>query len=178
MSEPKPFSFFHRLAIMLPVALVFLGLDQWSKAWATVAVQGHPPRTYAGIFTLVYAENLGAWGSMGAGWGPSTRWFVLGVFPALVLAGLAFYALTEKTVSKAEVLACGLVVAGGAGNLIDRFFRSPGPMRGAVVDFVSVGWWPTFNVADSSIVCGAILLVGLTLFGFEPDGTRAKGKRG
>ena len=157
MSEPKPFSFFHRLAIMLPVALVFLGLDQWSKAWATVAVQGHPPRTYAGIFTLVYAENLGAWGSMGAGWGPSTRWFVLAVFPALVLAGLAFYALTEKTVSKAEVLACGLVVAGGAGNLIDRF------RLGYVQDFLYMGYGKIgtniFNVADAVVMAGLGILL-------------------
>lgn len=157
MSEPKPFSFFHRLAIMLPVALFFLGLDQWSKAWATVAVQGHPPRTYAGIFTLVYAENLGAWGSMGAGWGPSTRWFVLGVFPALVLAGLAFYALTEKTVSKAEVLACGLVVAGGAGNLIDRF------RLGYVQDFLYMGYGKIgtniFNVADAVVMAGLGILL-------------------
>lgn len=157
MSEPKPFSFFHRLAIMLPVALVFLGLDQWSKAWATVAVQGHPPRTYAGIFTLVYAENLGAWGSMGAGWGPSTRWFVLAVFPALVLAGLAFYALTEKTVSKAEVLACGLVVAGGAGNLIDRF------RLGYVQDFLYMGYGKVgtniFNVADAVVMAGLGILL-------------------
>lgn len=157
MSEPKPFSFFQRLAIMLPVALVFLGLDQWSKAWATVAVQGHPPRTYAGIFTLVYAENLGAWGSMGAGWGPSTRWFVLGVFPALVLAGLAFYALTEKTVSKAEVLACGLVVAGGAGNLIDRF------RLGYVQDFLYMGYGKfgtnIFNVADAVVMAGLGILL-------------------
>jgi len=35
-----------------------------------------------------------------------------------------------------------------------------------------VGWWPVFNVADSSIVCGAILLVALSLFGFEPNGER------
>jgi signal peptidase II len=45
-------------------------------------------------------------------------------------------------------------------------------MQGHVVDFVSVGWWPVFNVADSGIVCGAILLVVLTLIGLEPDGTR------
>ncbi len=41
------------------------------------------------------------------------------------------------------------------------------------MDFVSVGWWPVFNVADSAIVCGAILLVALTVFGIEPDGSRA-----
>ncbi|MGB6277721.1 MAG: signal peptidase II, partial [Rhodococcus sp. (in: high G+C Gram-positive bacteria)] len=69
-------------------------------------------------------------------------------------------------------LGLGLVLGGALGNLIDRFFRAPGPFQGHVVDFVSVGWWPVFNVADSSIVCGAILLVVLSLFGFEPNGER------
>lgn len=157
MTESTPPSLGRRLAIMVPVALTFLALDQWSKAWATVAVQGHPPRTYGGIFTLVYAENLGAWGSLGAGWSPSTRWFVLGVFPALVLAGLAFYALKEKTISSWEVLACGLVVAGGAGNLIDRF------RLGYVQDFLYVGYGPIgtniFNVADAVVMVGLGILL-------------------
>ena len=67
----------------------------------------------------------------------------------------------------------GLVLGGAVGNLIDRLFRAPGPLQGHVVDFISVTkWWPVFNVADSSIVCGAILLVVLTVFGFEPNGGR------
>ena len=55
------------------------------------------------------------------------------------------------------------------GNLVDRFFRSPGPLRGHVVDFLSVGWWPVFNVADPSVVGGAILLVALSMFGYDFD---------
>lgn len=157
MTETTPLSLGRRLAIMLPVVCTLLALDQWSKAWATVAVQGHPPRTYGGIFTLVYAENLGAWGSLGAGWGPSTRWFVLGLFPALVLAGLMVYALKEKTISGWEVLACGLVVAGGAGNLIDRF------RLGYVQDFLYLGYGPIgtniFNVADAVVMAGLGILL-------------------
>ncbi len=157
MIESTPPNLARRLAIMVPVALTFLAFDQWSKAWATVAVQGHPPRTYGGIFTLVYAENMGAWGSLGAGWDPNTRWFVLGVFPALVLAGLTFYALKEKTISSWEVLACGLVVAGGTGNLIDRF------RLGYVQDFLYVGYGPIgtniFNVADAVVMAGLGILL-------------------
>ena len=57
------------------------------------------------------------------------------------------------------MVALSLVLGGAIGNLIDRIFRSPGFLRGAVVDFVHVGEWPTFNVADSAITIGAILVV-------------------
>lgn len=44
------------------------------------------------------------------------------------------------------------------GNLVDRLFRAPGFLRGGVVDFVGVGSFPTFNVADSAVTIGAVLL--------------------
>ena len=62
-----------------------------------------------------------------------------------------------------------MILGGAMGNLVDRFFRAPGPLRGHVVDFLSVGWWPVFNVADPSVVGGAILLVVLSMFGFDFD---------
>ncbi len=62
-----------------------------------------------------------------------------------------------------------MILGGALGNLVDRFFRSPGPLRGHVVDFLSMGWWPVFNVADPAVVGGAILLVVLSLFGFDFD---------
>jgi len=52
-----------------------------------------------------------------------------------------------------------LVLGGALGNLIDRLFRAPGFLKGAVVDFVHVGSFPTFNVADSAITVGALLIV-------------------
>jgi signal peptidase II len=51
------------------------------------------------------------------------------------------------------------VLGGALGNLVDRFFRAPGFLRGHVVDFVAVGWWPVFNIADSCITIGAVLLI-------------------
>jgi signal peptidase II len=62
-----------------------------------------------------------------------------------------------------------MILGGATGNLVDRFFRSPGPLQGHVVDFLSIGWWPVFNVADPSVVGGAILLVTLSAMGFDFD---------
>ena len=53
----------------------------------------------------------------------------------------------------------GLVLGGAAGNLADRVFRSPGPLRGAVVDFVAIGWGPIFNAADVCVVVGVAILM-------------------
>ena len=76
-------------------------------------------------------------------------------------------------------LGLGMILGGALGNLMDRFFRSPGPLQGHVIDFLSIGWWPVFNVADPAVVGGAILLVGLSLFGFDFDrvGRHQDGRR-
>ena len=158
MTGQTPLPLGRRLALMLPVALLFLVFDQWSKVWAVTYLKGQPPTTYWAIFVLTYAENKGAWGSMGAGWGEWTRWVTLGVLPALVLLGLVWYALKEPSVSAWEVVSCGLVVAGGAGNLMDRF------RLGYVQDFLYIGYGPIgtniFNVADAVVMVGlGILLI-------------------
>lgn len=66
----------------------------------------------------------------------------------------------------------GLLLGGALGNLIDRLARAPGIGRGAVVDFIYVPHFATFNVADSAITVGAILAVLLSLRGIEVDGTK------
>jgi signal peptidase II len=75
----------------------------------------------------------------------------------------------RRLVSPWWAIGLGMILGGATGNLVDRFFRSPGPLRGHVVDFLSIGWWPVFNVADPSVVCGAILLVTLSALGFDFD---------
>jgi signal peptidase II len=63
------------------------------------------------------------------------------------------------------------VLGGAVGNLSDRFFRGHG---GAVVDFIHSTFWPTFNVADSCVVCGCFLLAGTVIFQ-RPAGAPAAG---
>src|SRR5260370_22472872 len=65
----------------------------------------------------------------------------------------------------------GLLLGGATGNLGDRLFRSPGPLRGYVVDWIELPHWPVFNVADSAIVCGGILAVLLPPPGHPLAGT-------
>jgi signal peptidase II len=83
-----------------------------------------------------------------------------------------------KLRSTAWAISLGLVLGGAAGNLVDRLFRSPAPLRGWVVDWISLRspdgrmLFPIFNLADSGIVCGGILAVLLALLGVEMDGTR------
>lgn len=75
----------------------------------------------------------------------------------------------RRLVSPWWAVGLGMILGGAMGNLVDRFFRAPGPLRGHVVDFLSIGWWPVFNVADPAVVGGAILLVVLSIFGFDFD---------
>ena len=74
-----------------------------------------------------------------------------------------------------SLIACGMLIAGICGNLTDRIFRAPGPLRGHVVDFISMPHFAVFNVADIFITCTAILVVLVTVFGHhEGDaGSRA-----
>jgi signal peptidase II len=58
----------------------------------------------------------------------------------------------------------GLVIGGGAGNLIDRIFRPPGMGNGHVIDFINFSFWPTFNLADSAIVTGVTLLLAESMW--------------
>jgi signal peptidase II len=118
--------------------------------------------------TWTLVRNSGAAFSMATGY----TW-VLTLVATGVVIGIIW--MGRRLVSPWWALGLGMILGGAMGNLIDRFFRSPGPLRGHVVDFFSVGWWPVFNVADSGVVCGAILLVVLTFLGVEPDGSRRKG---
>jgi signal peptidase II len=83
--------------------------------------------------------------------------------PFLAVAALVLVVAMVTTGTATEhalvALALGLVLGGAFGNVIDRVFRSPGFLRGAVVDFVDLGFWPVFNLADSAITCGCLLLL-------------------
>ncbi len=159
-----------RMVLLVGVAVVVLGLDLLTKVLAVAFIDPKNPVEIIGdTVTLTLIRNPGAAFSMATGMTWLLTLVAVGVVVGVIKIG--------RTLSSPWwALGLGLVLGGALGNLIDRIFRSPGPLQGHVVDFVSVGWWPVFNVADSSIVCGAILLVALTLFGIEPSGVKTSGK--
>lgn len=163
-AAPKPL----RTSMLVTIALVVLALDLVTKIAAVRWIQpGNPVEIIGDVVTLRLVRNPGAAFSMATG----MTWLLTIVAVCVVIAVIR---IGRTLRSPLWALGLGLVLGGALGNLIDRFFRAPGPLQGHVVDFVSVGWWPVFNVADSSIVCGAIMLVVLTLFGFEPNGERVR----
>ena len=137
--------------------LAVLVIDQLSKYWAQHSLAGQPPQVYFGVLTLIYAKNFGAGGSLGANWGETTRWLVLSVIPGALLLAFWAYTLKRLTSNARELMGVSILVAGGYGNLIDRF------RFGYVQDFLYLGYGPIgtniFNVADMAILVGVGLMV-------------------
>jgi signal peptidase II len=152
-----------RLRLLLTVAAVVLVLDIVTKVLAVrLLTPGQPVSIIGDTVTWTLVRNSGAAFSMATGY----TW-VLTLIATGVVIGIIW--MGRRLVSPWWAIGLGMILGGAMGNLVDRFFRSPGPLRGHVVDFLSVGWWPVFNVADPSVVGGAILLVALSLLGFDFD---------
>lgn len=152
-----------QLRLLLAVAGVVLLLDILTKVLAVrYLTPGQPVSIIGDTVTWTLVRNSGAAFSMATGYTWMLTLIATGVVIGIVWMG-------RRLVSPWWAIGLGMILGGATGNLVDRFFRSPGPLRGHVVDFFSVGWWPVFNVADPSVVGGAILLVALSLFGFDFD---------
>ena len=133
------------------MAAVVVVLDALTKQWAVTALADGPIDLFGSLRLALTHNKAGAFGLGGA--------FV----PFLAVAALVLVVVMVVTGSATErlpvALALGLILGGAFGNVADRVFRSPGFLRGAVVDFVDVGFWPVFNLADSAITCGCVLLL-------------------
>ena len=167
-----------RLGVVLGVAVFVLAADIVSKVIvvATLSdrrclvgnfVPSPPPiRLLGGVLTLCESRNPGA--AFGIGGTSSTI-----VFTAIAVGVIIFIVRTARQINSLPwAIALGLLLGGATGNLTDRIFRSPGPLRGWVVDWIQLPHWPVFNLADSSITCGAVLMVLLAAQGRRLDGTR------
>ncbi|WP_199740404.1 signal peptidase II [Saccharopolyspora rhizosphaerae] len=158
------------LALLFGVAAAGLTLDVVTKIAVVAELEGNPPvRVLGGLFYLDVLRNPGAAFSMATG----LTWLL--ALLAIAVVGVIVW-LAPKLRSPGWAVGLGLVLGGACGNLGDRLFRAPGPLQGHVVDFLSFlapggQVFPVFNVADSCITCGGILVVLLSLLGRDFDGT-------
>lgn len=132
-----------------------VALDQTSKFVAVAALAGKSPVEVTPFFNLLLVYNRGAAFSFLAGAGGWQRELFTAI--AVIASLWIVWLLRRYPQQSLFCLALSLVLGGAVGNVIDRV------MIGAVVDFLDFhawGWhWPAFNVADSAITCGAVLLV-------------------
>ncbi|WEH42288.1 signal peptidase II [Streptomyces sp. AM 2-1-1] len=154
-----------RLVALFTVAVVAYLLDLVSKTLVVAKLEHHAPVEIIGDWLKLEAvRNPGAAFSMGEAFT-----VVFTVIAAAVI--VVIIRLARKLRSLPWAIALGLLLGGALGNLTDRLFRAPGVFKGAVVDFISPAHFAVFNLADSAIVCGGILIVILSFRGLDPDGT-------
>jgi signal peptidase II len=155
-----------RALLVTAIVVGVVVLDQLTKVWAVDALADRPTQIIGDDVQLQVRRNTGGAFSLFEGMTP-----ILAILAIVLVVFLVRAA--RRTDGIVAVVALALVLGGAIGNLSDRVFRSPGFLRGAVVDFVQVGSFPTFNVADSAITVGAILLIGWSLFGGRRDRAEA-----
>ena len=151
-AAPPPAFALHK-ARYLVLSLVVLALDQWTKWLVEIHLPPHVSQPIVpGLLNLTHVRNTGVAFGLWAGGGSWTL-TLLGL-AALVVVG--FYFLRTGHGQRLLLVALALVLGGAVGNLLDRV------LAGAVTDFVDayVGshHWPAFNVADSAISIGLVLM--------------------
>ena len=168
--------------LLLPFSLTLavIALDQLTKWIVTMTIK---PWTVGASFfgdfiRFVRVYNPGIAFSIGGELSGNIRSVLFGLMPLLVILVVVFVYFRSKDLNRFQRWCITGIIGGGLGNLIDRFFRPDG-----VLDFLDVKFygllgfdrWPTFNVADSSVVvCGILLMVSLFLSVKNAEGDATK----
>ena len=143
------------LSRWLGLSALVIVLDQLSKAWITDHFAFGESIPILGVFDLVLAHNTGAAFSFLSDAGGMQRWLFSAI--AVVASAWIVWLLRRHQQQKLFCLALALILGGALGNLADRI------AYGYVVDFLDFHWdkyhFPAFNVADSAISCGAVLIL-------------------
>ncbi len=162
-----------RIGVLIGVAALVYAADVISKVIVVATLTETKPVPVIGsLIRLDYIRNPGAAFSLGA----DGYTVVFTLIAAAVI--VAILRVARTLASRRWAVALGLLLGGALGNLTDRIARSPGPLRGWVVDFIQLPHWPVFNLADSAICCAGALMVVLTLLGLRPDGHAERGNLG
>jgi signal peptidase II len=154
-----------KFAVCLAVACGVLLLDQVSKILVVAELRPHQRVVWlGGLITLQLVRNPGAAFGVGASYT---------IIIAAIAVGTIVFILraARRLRSLGWAIVLGLLLGGATGNLMDRIFRAPGPLRGYVIDWIKLPLFPpTFNLADTSITFGAFIAVLLALRGIRIDG--------
>lgn len=145
--------------LIVSSAIVVVGViaDQIVKWLAAVHLRGTPGYSYlGGLLRIEYAENTGAFLSLGASLSQEARTWIF-IFGVVLILAFCLYSLVRQAHSWGAVVALACVISGGVGNLIDRV------IRGSVIDYLYMSAGPlhtgVFNVADMAISFGLILML-------------------
>jgi signal peptidase II len=149
-----------KILIIVSIILVCLVSDQATKNIAKNNLKNNPPVSYLNnMVVLVYAENTGAFLSMGSKLDGIMGNIILIIFPVIVLAGLLVYVFIKlKNLKMIALISLTMIFAGGIGNIIDRIMYNR-----HVIDFLNFGIGNTLrtgvlNIADMFVFFGAIIL--------------------
>jgi signal peptidase II len=138
------------------ISIVIILLDQWSKYSITAHFQLHESYDLTSFMRLVLAHNKGAAFSM-LGHSPKLALYLFSTIASMVVLGLLFWLFCLSASSRWLSVSITLILGGAIGNLIDRV------RFGYVVDFIDIyvnQWhWPAFNVADTAICVGAVMIM-------------------
>lgn len=147
------------LAWFIGFAVFAYALDQLVKLWVTSSmVLGQSIEVIPSVLRWYYITNSGAAFSIGENF----TWVFSLISTAVAIAIIIQF---RKIGSLWWAIALGMVLGGALGNLTDRLFRPPSFGVGHVVDYISIGNFAIFNLADCAVVGGVILICILTLFG-------------
>jgi signal peptidase II len=143
----------------LLLALLVLVLDQLSKWWALSVFQPYEVVPVLPVFNLTLVFNEGAAFSFLSDAGGWQRWFFVGL-SSIISLGLLVWLMRLRPGEKFVGVSLAMILGGALGNLLDRL------RLGKVVDFLDFYWqnwhWPAFNLADSAITIGVVLMFWAT----------------
>jgi len=137
-------------AVVIAVALVDQAVKQIMLSTLT---EGEPLPVIGDWFRFTLLFNPGAAFSMG---GEGSTWLFTTIQLVFVL-GVAIAA--PRITHSGQAVGLALIAGGALGNFADRIFRAPGFWFGHVVDYISVGSFAVFNIADAAITCGVVIFI-------------------
>ena len=146
--------------IILTLGIFFINyfLDRLTKYFAVEYLKENGARSFFNnILVLIYAENTGAFLSLGRNWNIYVKYAVLLILPIIICVTILLYLLFKET-KNYRIIVCSCIIGGGIGNLVDRLFN-----KFTVVDFMNFGIGNIrtgiLNIADISVTFGVIILI-------------------